>query len=111
LVKVPNTKVVVNIQIYLHAKFHIFLRSPSISLIFILSCRFMQLEKEFKMEKIIVGRFLRGRPSSAPTPDSLPRAKPARYRARASVADGWDLPVSSLFSQFPFSARPRGNAG
>jgi hypothetical protein len=36
LVKVPNMKVVVNIQIYLHAKFRIFLMSPSISLIFIL---------------------------------------------------------------------------
>jgi hypothetical protein len=29
----PNTKVVANIQIHLHAKFHIFLRSPSISTI------------------------------------------------------------------------------
>jgi hypothetical protein len=31
LVRVPNTKVVKNIQIYLHAKFHIFLRFQNIS--------------------------------------------------------------------------------
>jgi hypothetical protein len=44
LVKMPTTKVVENIQIFLHAKFHIFLRFPTISPTFILSCWFIQLE-------------------------------------------------------------------
>jgi hypothetical protein len=81
---VPNTKVVVNIQIYLHAKFHIFLRSPSISPIFILSYRFIQWEKGFELEKIIVGRFLRGRPSSTPTP-AIPMCEPACQPAITSL--------------------------
>jgi hypothetical protein len=49
--KWPHTKVVANIQIYLYAKFHIFLGSSSISPIFILSCRFIQLEKDLKWKK------------------------------------------------------------
>jgi hypothetical protein len=39
-------KVVANIQIYLHAKFHIFMRSTSISTIFIPYYGFIQLEKD-----------------------------------------------------------------
>jgi hypothetical protein len=92
-------------------KISYFLRYPSISPIFILSCPFIQLEKEFKMRKIIVGRFLRGRPSSASTPDPLPHVKSACYRARALVIDGQDPPVNFLFPQFPSSTRPCGNVG
>jgi hypothetical protein len=56
------------------------------------------------MEKTIVGRFLRGRPSSAPTLAHL-RVRaglPARYRA--TVADRWGPPVGAVFPQSPCSA-------
>jgi hypothetical protein len=68
----PNTKVVEKIQIYLLAKVHIFLRSLNISTIFILPYWFIQLEKEFKNQKMVVGRFL--------------HAGPALHRAQAAHA-------------------------
>jgi hypothetical protein len=59
------------------------------------------------MEKIIVGCFLCGRTSSAPTPAHLHvrDCLPACYRA--VIADRWGLPVSSLFPQIspPLLAR------
>jgi hypothetical protein len=53
------------------------------------------------MEKTIVGRFLHGRPNSAPTLAHL-RVRaglPARYRA--TVADRWGPPVGAVFPQSP----------
>jgi hypothetical protein len=68
---VPNTKVVTNIQIYLHTKFYIFVRSPNIFL-------FLFFLLIYSIGKIIVGRFLCGRPSSAPTLAHLcVRSRPA----------------------------------
>jgi hypothetical protein len=83
---VPNTKVVANIQIYLHAKFHIFLTS-SIILLFLFS------PADLFNWKNRGGRFLRGRPSSAPTPAHLrvrswptPSASSGRYQVGPDVS-------------------------
>jgi hypothetical protein len=72
LVNFPNTKVVANIQTYLHAKFYIFLRSLSIYFQFIPTYLENQIEKEFKLEKGVSGRFPPRRPASkAPRPVSV----------------------------------------
>jgi hypothetical protein len=68
---VPNTKVVANIQLYLHAKFYIFPNSLNISSQFILICLENQIENEFKLEKGGLGCFPPWRPAStAPWPIS-----------------------------------------
>jgi hypothetical protein len=50
---VPNTKVVANIQIYLHAEFHIFLRFLSIFSIFISLMLIFQFGKGINIGKRI----------------------------------------------------------
>jgi hypothetical protein len=62
------------------------------------------------MEKIVVGHFLSGWPSSVPTPAHLQaRARlPARYRA--AIIDRRGSHVSSLFPQIP-QQRPRVTGG
>jgi hypothetical protein len=65
---VPNTKVVENIQIYLHAKFHIFLRSLSIFSIFISLLLIFQFGKGIKYWKNDHGPF----PPSQPISTALP---------------------------------------
>jgi hypothetical protein len=70
---------------YLHAKFRIFLRSLSISTILFPPADVSQIGKEFKMEKIIVGRFLHG--------------WPARYRT--TITDKQGPPVGAIFPQSP----------
>jgi hypothetical protein len=47
----PNTKVVANIQIYLHKKFHIFMRFLGISFQFILTCMKNQIETRIEIGK------------------------------------------------------------
>jgi hypothetical protein len=86
LVKSLNTKVVPNILIYLHAKFHIFLRSLNIFSHLILSYWIFHLEKEYKLEHSSRAIFLhtglllqhpgstqrmKRRPVTAPAPPSL----------------------------------------
>jgi hypothetical protein len=61
---VPNTKVVAIIQIYLHAKFHIFLRSISIFPIFISLLLIFQFGKGIKYWKKNHGSFPSSRPGS-----------------------------------------------
>jgi hypothetical protein len=59
--------------------------------------------KEFKIEKIIVGRFLCGQPSSAPTPAySCTQIQPVTMRAPQSLMAGTRL--SAPVSPIPSSA-------
>jgi hypothetical protein len=62
----PNTKVVENIQIYLHAKFHIFPRSLSISPILFSHVDLFNWKRNLKSEKGR-GPFSPRQPNSAPT--------------------------------------------
>jgi hypothetical protein len=48
LAKMPNMKVVANIQIYLHAKFHIFLRSQVFLLFLFSPTDVFNWKKDFK---------------------------------------------------------------
>jgi hypothetical protein len=57
LVKVPNTKVVPNNQIYLHAKFHIFMRCLSMSPRFIFHPCVIKIFLEQEKGFFIAGRF------------------------------------------------------
>jgi hypothetical protein len=62
----PNTKVVANIQIYLHAKFQIFLTHPSISPILSPPADLFNWKRDLDW-KIVRGHFLHGRPISVMT--------------------------------------------
>jgi hypothetical protein len=101
LVKESNKKVVPNILIYLHAKFHIFLRCLSISFQFILTCLENQIEKRIKKwTKGVLGHFPPRRPNAtAPWPNPA-HETPARYRSRATVTTTWDPPVGVICPQF-----------
>jgi hypothetical protein len=103
LVKVPNTKVVANIQIYLHAKVHIFLRSQ----VFFL----------FLFSPADLFNWKNHRGSLFPRSAQL-SADPAHLRVRASLPDGarqsapsspksplLHASVSSL-AKFPATGRP-----
>jgi hypothetical protein len=97
---VANTKVVPNIQIYLHTKFHIFLRSLSIFPRFIFHpCvigKFLEKEKEIFLH----GPLLPHRPSPQRT------ASPAPVPSLPVVAMWSPLPRRSHLSASPLSAWP-----
>jgi hypothetical protein len=59
------------------------------------------IEKEFKMEKLIVGRFLHGQPSSASTPVHLYAQASLSACYHAAVADRWGPPVGAVLPQSP----------
>jgi hypothetical protein len=94
----PNTKVVANIPIYLHTKYHIFLSSQVFLLFLFSPADLFNWKKELNW-KITVGCFLRGRPSLAlPSAQSSVRSQPAPYassgRCQASPSASWTQPVS-----------------
>jgi hypothetical protein len=98
---VPNTKVVANIQIYLHAKFHIFLISPSISPILSPPADLFNWKKELDWKN--------RRGSFSPWPAQL-GIDPAHLRKRVglpaviaspSLTDGARLSAPSSPKSFP----------
>jgi hypothetical protein len=96
---VPNTKVVANIQIFFHANFSHFPKVPNYFFIF------YSLLLIYSIGKIVVDRFLRGRPSSAPIPAHLHARAGLLAHYRVTVADRWTLVrPSSPKSLLPCSA-------
>jgi hypothetical protein len=99
-------KVVANIQISLHAKFHIFLRSPSISLFLFSPTDLFNWKKDLKWENRY-GLF--SLPSAQLYTDPGPSSHVSHLAScyYTTVADRWGPPVSSLFPQIspPLLAR------
>jgi hypothetical protein len=63
--------------------------------------------KGFKMEKIIVGRFLFGRPSSSPNPTHFHARAGLPPVSRATVTGRRGSPVGAVFPQSPLCSAPR----
>jgi hypothetical protein len=99
-------KLVANIQISLHAKFHIFLRSPSISLFLFSLADLFNWKKDLKWENRY-GLFSLPSAQLYTNPGPSSRTSHPASSYYTTVADRWGPPVSSLFPQIspPLLAR------
>jgi hypothetical protein len=103
---VTNTKVVQTILIYIHAKFHIFLRPPNISFYFIFSSagkfKWKRNSKKGKASWAIflrVGLLLQYL-------DPSPRASRCASHCRAAITDRCGPPIEAVFPQSPPCSAP-----
>jgi hypothetical protein len=99
-------KVVANIQIYLHAKFHIFLRSPSISPILFSPAVLFNWKKDLIWKKSLWAVFSAVGPAlHRPGPSSCASQHASRYRATIADRRG-SSPKSPLLCSLTWQHRP-----
>jgi hypothetical protein len=101
---VPNTKVIPNILIYLHAKFHIFLRYLNISFYSIFSsARNFKWKRNSEKGNSSQAVFLCAGLHLQCLGPSPPMSRPASHY-RAAVTDRWGPPIGAVLPQFlPYS--------